>query len=94
MKYREININFDDVKTQKDAVKWHLGENGNITSWVAIKEYGATRLSAIIFNLRKEGYNIISDPQKQTNRFGRSVVIAKYKYVAPVYQGEQTQINF
>ena len=34
------------------AVKLHLEEFGSITSWEAIKEYGATRLSAIIHNLR------------------------------------------
>ena len=32
------------------AVMLHLQEKGSITSWEAIKEYGATRLSAIIYN--------------------------------------------
>lgn len=41
------------TKTQK--VLNHLRENGSITSWEAIQQYGATRLSAIIFNLRKKG---------------------------------------
>ena len=35
-----------------NAVQLHLLEKGEITSWEAIKEYGATRLSAIIYNLR------------------------------------------
>lgn len=34
-------------------VREHLLVNGTITSWEAIELYGATRLSAIIFNLRK-----------------------------------------
>lgn len=34
------------------AVMQHLQEYGQINTWVAIKEYGATRLSAIIYNLR------------------------------------------
>ena len=29
-----------------------------ITSWEAIKEFGATRLSAIVSNLRKKGFVI------------------------------------
>ena len=34
------------------AIMQHLQEYGQINTWVAIKEYGATRLSAIIYNLR------------------------------------------
>tara|TARA_R110002051_G_scaffold218455_1_gene282301 strand:+ start:102 stop:419 length:318 start_codon:yes stop_codon:yes gene_type:complete len=73
-------INEDEVKNQTDAVLWHLQNKGNITSWEAIKEYGATRLSAIIFNLRRRGYIIHSVPLKIINRFGKSTTIAKYTY--------------
>ena len=38
------------------AIQLHLIEKGTITSWEAIKEYGATRLSAIIYNLRNKYY--------------------------------------
>lgn len=37
-------------KTQR--VKWHLEKYGRINIWEAIQLYNATRLSAIIFNLR------------------------------------------
>ena len=37
-------------KTQK--VKEYLEEHGKITSWEAIQKFRATRLSAIIYNLR------------------------------------------
>lgn len=46
--------------TQQQQVLKHLQENGSITSWDAIMKYGATRLSGIIFNLRKVGYPIVS----------------------------------
>ena len=36
------------------AVEEHLKKHGSITSWEAIQKYRATRLSAIIFNLRKK----------------------------------------
>ena len=39
----------------------HLQSQGSITSWDAIQLYKATRLSAIIFNLRKDGFNIRSE---------------------------------
>lgn len=39
----------------------HLQENENISSMEAFELFGATRLSAIIFNLRKYGYCIINN---------------------------------
>ena len=61
------------------AILMHLEEKGSITSWEAIKEYGATRLSAIIFQLRhKYGLNIISEMVSFTDRFGNESQFAKY----------------
>ena len=88
---KKINITFDEVKTQTDAIKWHLKTYGNITSWEAIKEYGATRLSDIIFRLKNEGYNIRTNLIKKENRFGNTTTIAKYEYAVPKYY-EQQQI--
>ena len=54
-----------------NAVQLHLIEKGSITSWEAIKEYGATRLSAIIFRLRHErGMNISNERVYFVDRFG------------------------
>ena len=39
-------------KNQKEAVLYHLQQFQTITSLEAIKDYGATRLSGIIFQLR------------------------------------------
>lgn len=60
------------------AIQLHLIEKGNITSWEAIKEYGATRLSAIIYNLRRHGMNIESERVDFTDRFGNKSSFAKY----------------
>lgn len=61
------------------AVLMHLQEFGSITSWEAIKEYGATRLSAIIFNLRhKYDLDIISKSVDFTDRYGHNSSFAKY----------------
>ena len=47
--------------TKTEKVKNHLLEYKKITSWDAIQLYRATRLSAIIYNLRhKQGMNILS----------------------------------
>lgn len=45
--------NFES-KTSK--VLWHLKKYKSITSWEAIIKYKATRLSAIIFEMKKRGY--------------------------------------
>jgi hypothetical protein len=56
-----------------------MKENGSITSWEAIREFGATRLSAIIYNLRyKEGLNIITKNVNDKNRYGDPVSYARY----------------
>ena len=60
------------------AVLEHLQTKGSITSWEAITEYRATRLSAIIFNL-KHRYNI-----KTVMMDGDDCRYAKY-----VYEGER-----
>lgn len=66
------------------AVQLHLIENGSITSWEAIKEYGATRLSAIIYNLRHH-YNmeIRNETVFFIDRFGN-----KSHYDVYIYEGD------
>lgn len=65
--------------TLQDRVLQYMKENGSITSWEAIREFGATRLSAIIYNLRyKEGLNIISKNVNDKNRYGDPVSYARY----------------
>lgn len=63
-------------KTQK--VIEHLLKKGSITSWDAITLYGATRLSAIIFNLRDRGYEIDTLMIEGKDRFGNESRYAKY----------------
>lgn len=65
-----------DTKTAK--VLQHLKEHGAITSWEAIQKYGATRLSAIIFNLRKKF--IIEDVwQQEKDRYGNNTRFVRYE---------------
>lgn len=64
--------------SQTTAVIDHLERSGSITSIEAFSEYGITRLSAIIFNLRKKGYNIISEEIKHINRYDRTIYFARY----------------
>jgi len=68
-----------EKRTQRNEVLRHLKENGSITSWEAIKEYGATRLSAIIYDLRHYyDLNIRSERVQFTNRYGNKSHYAMY----------------
>jgi hypothetical protein len=65
--------------TLYDRVENYLKENGSITSWEAIKEFGATRLSAIIYVLRNEReMNIDTIYETGKNRYGDKITYAKY----------------
>lgn len=57
----------------------YLQRFGSITSWEAIKEFGATRLSAIILVLRNEGYNITTTMKSGKNRFGENTRYGVYE---------------
>lgn len=62
-------------------VRRHLQEFGSITSWEAIEKYGATRLSAIIYDLRyRDGMNIDTMMIEATDRYGNTSQYAKYIY--------------
>jgi hypothetical protein len=46
--------------TQKLQVLNHLQKN-KLTPLVALRNYGTLRLAAIVFELRSEGYNIVTN---------------------------------
>lgn len=61
----------------KAVLEW-LQTHASISSMEAIRSFGATRLSAIIFNLRKRGYNIETVMVDGKDRFGNSMRYARY----------------
>lgn len=65
-------------KTKYDLVKKHLQEKQSITSWEAIELYGATRLSAIIFTLRKRGYEVDTIMITAKDRYNNTSNYAQY----------------
>ena len=67
--------------TQYSIILKHLLENGSITSFEAFNLYGVTRLSAIIFNLRNDGFDIESEPLKEKNRYGNTTIFARYNLI-------------
>ena len=72
------NSQKNHMVTKSSQVKEHLKNHGFINSWMAINLYGATRLSAIIFNLRRNGMNIISQPEATLDRNGNVCNFVRY----------------
>lgn len=64
--------------TQIEMTLRHLRDYGSITTWEAIKNYGITRISDKIYNLRKKGYNIASQDIEFTNRYGNKGKFCRY----------------
>ena len=57
----------------------YLKKHKTITSLQAIRDLGNTRLSATIFELRKDGYDISSTDIPVSNRWGGTTNVAEYK---------------
>lgn len=64
--------------SQKSKVLNHLQNHRCITSMEAFAKYGVTRLSSIIFNLRKEDYLIKTTKVTRRNQEGNSCTYAEY----------------
>lgn len=75
--------------TKTKQVKDHLRTHGHIDTWTAIQEYGATRLSAIIFELRKKGWDIETEDITTKDRNGNPSTYANY-----IYHDAHLELNF
>lgn len=65
-------------KSQTEDILRYMKEKGSISSKEAFKEFGATRLSGLIFALRKRGYNIETEIWECENSYGRKTEFARY----------------
>jgi hypothetical protein len=68
--------------TKRKLVLAHLLKHKSITSLEAIDKYSATRLSAIIFNLRKLKYGIITKDVTIKDKYGNPCTYGKYVLVS------------
>ena len=64
--------------TKTQAVLDWLKTHASISSMEAIQSFGATRLSVIIFNLRRRGYDIETVTRGMTDMYGHAVNYACY----------------
>ena len=69
-----------EKRTQtSDVLDYLKSHKKGITSKQAFEMFGATRLSSIIFQLRKQGYNITSINTLVPNRYGGKSQVSCYK---------------
>ncbi len=66
---------------QRQAVLAYLKEGHHITSKDSFILFGATRLSAIIFDLRKKGYKIETIEREGQTRYGKKSRYYEYYLV-------------
>ena len=67
--------------TKTGQVLAHLKRFGSITSADAFTKYRTTRLSAIIFELRRKGYDIVTEDIKVIDCNGNTCVYGKYRLI-------------
>lgn len=66
---------------QQERVLNYMQDFGSISSLEAFKDLGVTRLSAVIFVLKRKGHVISSNTEKSKNRYGEPVHFARYRLV-------------
>ena len=68
-------------ETQKKIILEHLLANEALTPADAFRLTGSTRLSARIYDLRRDGYAINTEMITVRNRFGRTATVARYRLI-------------
>lgn len=69
-------------ETQKKIILEHLAMGEKLTPADAFRLTGSTRLSARIYDLRRDGYVINTEMITVCNRFGRTATVAQYSMEA------------
>ena len=67
--------------TQKDRILEYIRNFGSISSFEAYADLGITQLGARIDQLKKEGYEIKTEWESSTNRFGERTDYKRYYLV-------------
>ena len=67
--------------SQKQRVLNYINEFGSISPKEAFEDLGAYRLSAIIYDLKKDGHNIKTEIERSKNRYGETTHYARYSFV-------------
>lgn len=64
--------------TQKEIIFEHLMKYRTITPLEAITRYGITRLAAVVFNLKQDGYDISTTLKEHNDKHYASYKLESY----------------
>lgn len=67
------------MPSQKEMVITHLKENKTINPLQSLDMFGCFRLAAVIFELKQDGYTILTDMIEVENRWGELCRVAQYR---------------
>ena len=70
-----------ETSQKKEVLKYMITHKG-ITSFQAFERFGITRLADIIYKLRQDGYEIVTEMLTKKNRYGHAVTFARYSLIA------------
>lgn len=62
------------MKQQDLILKYMQTHKKGITSKIAFENFGATRLSGVIFNLKRKGHNIVATRETVPTRYGHTSI--------------------
>lgn len=71
------------LKTQRECILYYLQSKPGrrISQWAAIKEFGFTRLSAIVYDIEKYNGVVLKRERKEVpTRYGATTTITEYWY--------------
>ena len=64
--------------TQNERILAYIKEFGSITQLEALRDPGVMRLASRISDLRRQGYNIVSERETVKNRYGENCYPKRY----------------
>ncbi len=67
--------------TQKERLENYLLLNGKINPLEAWSKLGIYRLSAVVFDLRRDGYIIVTNRKAVKNQFNEECFVAEYELI-------------
>lgn len=68
--------------TQKERIRKYLDDFGSITPLEAMKDLGIMRLGARIWEMIREGDQIVRETETSKNRYGQTTRYARYRKTA------------
>lgn len=71
-------MNVQHKTTQNERILEYIEQFGSITQLEALRDIGCMRLASRVSDLRRQGYDIVSEREVVNNRYGEKCYIKRY----------------